>query len=87
MRRKEDDEILVWKELDYGSMNEKEKKQLVAEVNILKDISSPHVVKYCDRLIDIEKQKLYIVMEYCKGGDLSKLIKAFKQKKKIIPEE
>ena len=27
--------ILVWKELDYGKMAEREKKQVVSEVNIL----------------------------------------------------
>ena len=32
IRRKSDHKILVWKELNYGTMNEQEKQQLVSEV-------------------------------------------------------
>jgi len=38
VRRVADGRILVWKELDYGKMNDKEKQQIVAEVNILRDL-------------------------------------------------
>lgn len=38
IRRKSDGQILVWKELNYGKMNEKEKSQIVAEVNILREL-------------------------------------------------
>jgi hypothetical protein len=34
VKRKADDKILVWKELNYGTMNEQEKQQLVAEVSL-----------------------------------------------------
>jgi serine/threonine protein kinase len=59
-------EILVWKELYYGDMNDKEKQQLVSEVNILRDLSHPNIVRYCDRIIDRKNKKIYIVMEYCR---------------------
>jgi len=52
VRRKSDSKVLVWKELDYGSMNDKEKKQLVSEVNILRDLKHPNIVRYYDRIID-----------------------------------
>jgi NIMA (never in mitosis gene a)-related kinase len=35
IKRKSDNKILVWKELAYGKMSEREKQQLVSEVNIL----------------------------------------------------
>lgn len=38
IRRKADGRILVWKELNYGKMSEKEKQQLVSEVNILREL-------------------------------------------------
>jgi len=38
IRRKADGKILVWKELDYGKMSEKEKHLLVSEV-----FATPHV--------------------------------------------
>jgi NIMA (never in mitosis gene a)-related kinase len=42
----------VWKELNYGIMSEKEKQQIVSEVNILRGLSHPNIVKYYDRIID-----------------------------------
>jgi NIMA (never in mitosis gene a)-related kinase len=70
IRRKSDNKILVWKELNYGKMSEKEKQQLVSEVNILRELSHPNIVKYYDRIIDKPNAKIYIIMEYCEGGDL-----------------
>ena len=58
--------MLVWKELFYGSMNTKEKEQLVSEVNILRELNHKTVVKYYERIIDREQKKIYIVMEYCR---------------------
>jgi serine/threonine protein kinase len=51
-------------------MSEKEKQQIVSEVNILRGLSHPNIVKYYDRIIDKQKAKIFIIMEYCDGGDL-----------------
>ena len=51
-------------------MNDKEKQQIVAEVNILRELRHPCIVRYYDRIIDKRATKLYIVMEHCAGGDL-----------------
>jgi len=81
IRRKSDDKKLVWKELRYGQMNEKEKAQIVAEVNILRELRHPCIVRYYDRIIDKKTMRLYIVMEHCGGGDLARLIST--QRKKV----
>ncbi|RHY48006.1 hypothetical protein DYB34_009944 [Aphanomyces astaci] len=73
--RKVDNKELVWKEVDYGQMTEKEKQLIVSEVNILRELKHPHIVRYLDRVIDKQSTKIFIVMEYCEGGDLSRLIK------------
>ena len=52
IKRKADGKTLVWKELAYGKMSEKEKQMLVSEVNILRELSHPNIVKYYDRVID-----------------------------------
>ena len=52
VKRRADGKILVWKELAYAKMSEKEKQMLVSEVNILRELSHPNVVKYYDRVID-----------------------------------
>lgn len=87
VKRKSDDQILVWKELDYGNMTDKEKKQLVSEVNILRDLKHQHIVRYYDRIIDKKNTKIYIIMEYWEGGDISQLIKKCKEKNQYLPED
>jgi NIMA (never in mitosis gene a)-related kinase len=59
--RHTDGKVLVWKELNYGKMSEKEKQQIVSEVNILRELSHPHIVKYFDRIIDKQQAKIYII--------------------------
>ena len=85
--RKSDNKILVWKELDYSIMSEKEKQNIVSEVNILKELHHPNIVQYYDRIIDKQNQKIYIIMEYCEGGDIGKIIKKLKLTKEHFPEE
>lgn len=87
VRRKADGKALVWKELDYGKMTEREKKHVVTEVNLLRELRHPYIVKYCDRIIDKQTTKLYIVMEYCPGGDLAKLIKKHRAERSYIKEK
>lgn len=69
----------MWKEVNYGQMSEKEKQLIVSEVNILRELRHPHIVRYLDRVIDKQATKIYIVMEYCEGGDLSQYIKRKKR--------
>jgi len=66
-------------------MGEKEKMQLVAEVNILRDLRHTNVVRYYERVIDKENMKLYIVMEYCDGGDLTSVLKKLRQERCVLP--
>ena len=82
--RKSDKKVLVWKELDYGHMSEKEKQQIVSEVNILRELKHPNIVRYYDRIIDKKNSKIYIIMEFCEGGDLGQLIKRCKKTKDYI---
>ncbi|ORX59336.1 kinase-like protein [Piromyces finnis] len=86
IRRKKDNKILVRKEIDFRKMNEKERKQLVTEVNILRDLHHPNIVKYYERIIDKENYLIYIIMEYCEGGDLAVLIQKCRKEKTMIPE-
>lgn len=76
--------VLVWKELNYGSMTECEKQLLVSEVNLLRELKHPNIVQYYDRIIDRSVTTIYLVMEYCEGGDLSQLIARCK-KERLAP--
>lgn len=79
VRRKADGKMLVWKEMNYGFMSTREKQQLVAEVNILREFKHAHIVRYFDRILDKRNSKIYVVMELCEGGDLSHLIRGLKR--------
>ncbi|KAM4814955.1 serine/threonine-protein kinase Nek2-like isoform 2-T2 [Thomomys bottae] len=87
IRRKSDGKILVWKELDYGSMTEAEKQMLVSEVNLLRELKHPNIVRYYDRIIDRTNTTLYIVMEYCEGGDLASVITKGTKERQYLEEE
>ena len=67
-------QVFVWKEIDYGGMTEKEKQLLVQEVNLLRELRHPNIVRYHDRIIARTEATLYIIMEHCQGGDLAAII-------------
>lgn len=75
--RKADGKPFVWKAVNYGRMDEAEKSMIVSEVNILRELRSPFVVRYHDRIVDKSTTTLYIVMEYCAGGDLGQYFARF----------
>ncbi|EPQ54967.1 Pkinase-domain-containing protein [Gloeophyllum trabeum ATCC 11539] len=87
VKRKSDGMIFARKELKFERMSERDKKQIVAEVNILKDLHHEHIVRYHDRYIDHDSGILYILMEYCSGGDLSTVIKQAVKQNRSIPED
>ncbi|XP_072164685.1 serine/threonine-protein kinase Nek2-like [Diadema setosum] len=86
VRRKLDGKILVSKEIDYGSMSEAEKQMLVSEVNLLRELKHERIVRYYDRIVDRSTSTIYIIMEYCEGGDLGSLISKCKRDRKLLEE-
>ncbi|KAH7339803.1 kinase-like domain-containing protein [Rhizoctonia solani] len=87
VRRKADGALFARKELNFERMTERDRKQIVAEVNILKDLKHDHIVRYHDRYVDRDNGILYILMEYCGGGDLSGAIKQMRRQNKHIAED
>ncbi|KAI0708947.1 kinase-like protein [Cerioporus squamosus] len=87
VRRKTDGLVFARKELNFERMTERDRKQIVAEVNILKDLHHEHIVRYHDRHVDRDAGILYILMEYCGGGDLSSIIKQALRHNRLIPED
>eukprot|EP00922_Rhytidocystis_sp_ex-Travisia-forbesii_P050466 GHVS01075010.1.p1 GENE.GHVS01075010.1~~GHVS01075010.1.p1 ORF type:complete len:581 (+),score=137.33 GHVS01075010.1:26-1744(+) len=74
VRRLSKGDELCWKVVSYRGLKEKEKRQLVAEVNVMRQLRHDNIVTYYDRIIKKADQKLYIVMEYCNAGDLATCI-------------
>ncbi|XP_071990589.1 serine/threonine-protein kinase Nek5 isoform X2 [Engystomops pustulosus] len=69
---KKDNIQCVIKEVNLSKMARKEKEASHKEVTLLAKMNHPNIVKF---FTSIEEQNnLYIVMEYCDGGDLMKRI-------------
>ncbi|XP_076817601.1 serine/threonine-protein kinase Nek2-like [Clavelina lepadiformis] len=86
VRRKSDGKVLVWKDMDYGTMTEPEKQQLVSEVNLLRELKHRYIVRYHDRIIDRSRCRLYLIMEYCAGGDLASMITQYRKDRCFMDE-
>lgn len=68
-------------------MSQKEREQLHAEFSILNSLKHPNIVGYYHREHLKSTQELYLYMEYCGGGDLSKEILKLREKNQYADEE
>ena len=44
---------------------------------MLRELRHENIVKYHERVVDKKRQILYLIMEYCEGGDLAAVIKRY----------
>lgn len=79
--------LMVRKDIRYGHMNSKERQQLIAECTILSQLKHENIVEFYSWDFNEQKEVLYLYMEYCSRGDLSQMIKHYKQEHKYIPEK
>jgi NIMA (never in mitosis gene a)-related kinase len=85
--RRKDERPFVVKKIDYGDLSRRERERLVAEVNILASLVSPYIVRYVERVVDVERGKLGIIMEFCGGGDIQMLVKQARRRGTgLLPE-
>ncbi|XP_077000581.1 serine/threonine-protein kinase Nek1 isoform X3 [Tamandua tetradactyla] len=76
VKSKEDDRQYVIKEINISRMSSKEREESRREVAVLANMKHPNIVQYRESFE--ENGALYIVMDYCEGGDLFKRINAQK---------
>ena len=76
--------MLVWKEIAYNQLSESAKQNLVLEVNLLRELRHDNIVRYYDRVVDKSRSVLFIIMEYCEGGDLASYIKKIKASQYVL---
>ncbi|XP_014593289.2 serine/threonine-protein kinase Nek1 isoform X2 [Equus przewalskii] len=72
----EDERQYVIKEINISRMSNKEREESRREVAVLANMKHPNIVQYRESFE--ENGSLYIVMDYCEGGDLFKRINAQK---------
>uniref|UniRef100_A0A6I8NZF4 non-specific serine/threonine protein kinase n=1 Tax=Ornithorhynchus anatinus TaxID=9258 RepID=A0A6I8NZF4_ORNAN len=83
VKAKENNRQYVIKEINISRMSKKEREESRREVAVLANMKHPNIVLYRESFE--ESGSLYIVMDYCEGGDLFKRINA--QKGILFPEE
>lgn len=74
VRDKENGQVYAWKEIQNLKLNEVFKKFLDAEIKVLQQLQHPHLVRYFHHLVNYESRSIFVIMEYCEGGDLAQLI-------------
>ncbi|XP_043827725.1 serine/threonine-protein kinase Nek1 isoform X3 [Dromiciops gliroides] len=83
VKSREDGKQYVMKEINISRMSSKEREESRREVEVLANMKHPNIVLYRESFE--ENGSLYIVMDYCEGGDLYKRINA--QKGVLFPED
>ncbi|MBN3314122.1 ULK3 kinase, partial [Atractosteus spatula] len=79
-RKKDSREVVAVKVVGKKSLNKASMENLLTEIEILKTVRHPHIVQLKDFQWDSEN--IYLIMEWCSGGDLSRFIRS----RHMLPE-
>lgn len=75
----------VIKEIAIERLNESEREAALMEATVLNQMNHSNITRYIESFV--ENSKLYIVMEYANGGDLSEAIQRCKKTNARIAED
>eukprot|EP00794_Sanderia_malayensis_P011052 gene11052-12218_t len=70
-------EVVAVKCIDRKTLSKKSRENLIREIEILKGVDHEHIVKLKD--FQWDNQNVFLVLEYCCGGDLSMYLRKFKK--------
>ncbi|XP_040585619.1 serine/threonine-protein kinase ULK3 isoform X3 [Mesocricetus auratus] len=79
--KKDTREVVAIKCVAKKSLNKASVENLLTEIEILKGIRHPHIVHLKD--FQWDNDNIYLIMEFCAGGDLSRFIHT----RRILPEK
>ncbi|KAM9067009.1 serine/threonine-protein kinase ULK3 isoform 2-T2 [Sarcophilus harrisii] len=79
--KKDTREVVAIKCVSKKSLNKASVENLLTEIEILKAIRHPHIVELKD--FQWDSDNIYLIMEFCAGGDLSRFIRT----RRILPEK
>ncbi|XP_026633010.1 serine/threonine-protein kinase ULK3 isoform X4 [Microtus ochrogaster] len=79
--KKDTREVVAVKCVAKKSLNKASVENLLTEIEILKGIRHPHIVQLKD--FQWDNDNIYLIMEFCAGGDLSRFIHT----RRILPEK
>ncbi|XP_077419749.1 serine/threonine-protein kinase ULK3 isoform X2 [Vanacampus margaritifer] len=79
-RKQDSREAVAVKVVAKKTLNKASTENLLTEIEILKTVRHPHIVHLKDFVWDSEN--IYLILEWCSGGDLSRFIRS----RRILPE-
>lgn len=85
VRRLKDGEIYAMKVVNLRHLAIREREDAVNEIRLLASMHHHNVVRYCEAFV--EREKLYIVLEFAKYGDLSGVIKKQTERRQYFSEK
>lgn len=80
MRDKVRRKFVCVKVIKIKNIPKKEREATKMEVDLLRRLHHPNIVRYIDSFLSKNNESLCIAMEYCDGGDLASQIKNAKRK-------
>jgi serine/threonine protein kinase len=80
MRDKFRKKFVCVKIIKIKNIPKKEREATKVEVELLKRLNHPNIVRYIDSFLSQNSESLCIAMEYCDGGDLASQVKAARRK-------
>lgn len=86
VKDKETDRLYALKAVSINPDSMEMFRQESKMLNKAAELSSPYIVKYRESFIDEEGENCMIVMEFCSGGNLGKIISSYHTDKALIPE-
>ncbi|KAJ4790029.1 Serine/threonine-protein kinase ATG1 [Rhynchospora pubera] len=72
LNKKED--IVAVKEISLERLNKKLRDSLLSEVSILRRVHHPNIIALLDSIHDHDRHTIFLILEFCPGGDLSSYI-------------
>ena len=85
VKSKTNNKLYAMKKIDFSLIKQQEEKDLsLNEINIIRSLNSPHIIKYYNSFI--VGNCLYVLMEYMDNGDIKGYIEVHKNMNKPIPE-
>ena len=86
VRSLKNNKIYAMKKIDLSKINDEGKKLCLAQMEKLKNLIHPHIIRYYKTFKD-EKNCLYLIYEYMNNADIQSFIKAHQVLEKKIKEE
>ena len=88
VKSKKNHKIYAMKMIDLNKIKDQNEKNLTLnEIQLIKGLDNPHIIKYYNYFVDNNSNKLYIIMDHMSNGDLKDFISVHVELGQPIPED